>query len=107
MHDHRRKSGQCRQLVSARADALTRPTLQFAALQMPEIAIIYVRLLDEAVDAWRPVQAVDLGAGRYRIAEQPHEASACFGPGSRVTDWAPGRGRLRAVSAGQKLRRPC
>jgi len=28
---------------------------------------IYVRLLDEGVDVWRPVRARDLGNGRFRI----------------------------------------
>ena len=33
--------------------------------------VIHVRLLDEAVDVWRPVQAVPLGDRRLRIAAQP------------------------------------
>jgi hypothetical protein len=40
---------------------------------MTPTASIYVRLLDEAVDVWRPVQAVHLDVGRYRIAEQPYD----------------------------------
>jgi hypothetical protein len=28
---------------------------------------IYVRLLDEGVDVWRPVRASDLGGGLFRI----------------------------------------
>jgi hypothetical protein len=54
---------------------------------MTATAIIYVRLLDEVVDVWRPVQAVDLGAGRYRIVEQPYEADIetwQFVPGNEV-----------------------
>lgn len=34
-------------------------------LKSPET--IYVRLLDEGVDVWRPVSAETLGEGRYRI----------------------------------------
>ena len=32
---------------------------------------IYVRLLEEAVDVWRPVSAAILGEGRYRIISEP------------------------------------
>jgi hypothetical protein len=31
---------------------------------------IYVRLLDEGVDVWRPVSAETLGEGRYRIVSE-------------------------------------
>ena len=33
----------------------------------PSLVTIYVYLLDEGVDVWRPVEAVHLGADRYRI----------------------------------------
>jgi hypothetical protein len=47
--------------------------------------VIYVQLLDEGVDAWRPVDAINEGGGVYRLpdAAPPDEAWA-FPPGSRV-----------------------
>ena len=35
------------------------------------MTIIYVELLDEGVDVWRPVEAEHLGADRYRIIDGP------------------------------------
>lgn len=34
---------------------------------------IYVRLLGEGVDVWRPVEAERLGGNRYLILSQPYE----------------------------------
>lgn len=34
---------------------------------------IFVRLLDEDVDVWRPVLARHVGADRYVIVEQPYD----------------------------------
>lgn len=34
---------------------------------------IFVRLLDEAVDVWRPVYAQRLDDGRYKIIEQEYD----------------------------------
>ena len=34
---------------------------------------IFVALLDEDVEVWRPVEAEPLGGGRYRIVEQPYD----------------------------------
>jgi hypothetical protein len=51
---------------------------------MPEI---YVYLCGEGVDVWRPVQAEQLSAGVYRIAEQPYDRGLerwQFDPGSEV-----------------------
>ena len=31
---------------------------------------IFIRLLDEPVDAWRPVQAIEMGVGHYRIVSE-------------------------------------
>lgn len=48
---------------------------------------IHVRLLDEAVDVWRPVKAEHLGAEEYRILEQPYDRDIDtweFEPGDRV-----------------------
>lgn len=34
---------------------------------------IYVRLLDEAVDVWRPARAVHVTGEIYRLSEQPYD----------------------------------
>ncbi|MDX6649959.1 MAG: hypothetical protein QOJ97_1910 [Solirubrobacteraceae bacterium] len=34
---------------------------------------IFVRLLDEAVDVWRPISAEQLDNDRYRIVEQAYD----------------------------------
>jgi hypothetical protein len=33
--------------------------------------VIYMQLLDEGVDVWRPVSAVDIGDGRFRLLPTP------------------------------------
>jgi hypothetical protein len=48
---------------------------------------IYLALLDEGVDVWRPVQAEHLDANVYRILEQPYDRtieSWQFEPGDVV-----------------------
>jgi hypothetical protein len=48
---------------------------------------IYVRLLDESVEVWRPVRAMRLRDGVYRILNQPYDASIEsweFKPGDEV-----------------------
>jgi hypothetical protein len=53
---------------------------------MGAVETIYVALTDEAVDVWRPVEAVSEGGSIYHIADAPtppHEAWE-FPPGSRV-----------------------
>jgi len=48
---------------------------------------IYVRLLDEGVDVWRPVQAEHLGGSVFRIICQPYDRkveSWQFEPGDEV-----------------------
>ena len=47
---------------------------------------IYVRLLDEDVDVWRPVEADRLEQGVYRIGDQsvPDDERWEFGPGASV-----------------------
>jgi hypothetical protein len=42
---------------------------------MSEIATIYLALLDEGVDVWRPVQAERVGDDTYRILNQPYDRS--------------------------------
>jgi len=48
---------------------------------------IYVRLLDEGVDVWRPARAEHLGENVYRIVSQPYDReieSWQFEPGDDV-----------------------
>jgi hypothetical protein len=46
---------------------------------------IYVYLPDERVDVWRPVEADELGSGRYRILGPiPDDETWEFPPGSIV-----------------------
>jgi hypothetical protein len=48
---------------------------------------IFVRLLDENVDVWRPVHAEHISGNRYRIADQPydrHVEAWQFEPGQTV-----------------------
>ena len=54
---------------------------------MSDIAEIYVSLLDEGVDVWKPVQAERLGNDTYRILRQPYDRSVetwQFEPGDVV-----------------------
>jgi hypothetical protein len=51
-------------------------------------ATVYVELLDEGVPVWRPVQAEELGDGRYRLLPtddyDPEIETWAFLPGSIV-----------------------
>lgn len=52
------------------------------------LAEIFVRLLDENVDVWRPVQAEQIASDRFRIVEQPYDRGTEqweFEPGDEVT----------------------
>ncbi len=42
---------------------------------MINITQIYVALLDEGVEVWRPVQAERVGGNTYRILGQPYDRS--------------------------------
>jgi hypothetical protein len=42
---------------------------------MSSVAQIYIALLDEGVDVWRPVQAECLSGNTYRIVSQPYDRS--------------------------------
>src|ERR1700674_4840970 len=58
---------------------------------------IYIRLLDEGVDVWRPAQAVSEGAGIFRIvgpAPQPEDEEWEFPLGALV------RGMRRSFADG-------
>lgn len=54
---------------------------------MTDVAQIYIALLDEGVDVWRPVQAERLSGNTYRILRQPYDRrieSWQFEPGDVV-----------------------
>lgn len=54
---------------------------------MSEQERLFVRLLGEAIDVWRPVAAEHLGGARYRIAEQDYDRETEtweFEPGEEV-----------------------
>jgi hypothetical protein len=47
--------------------------------------MIYVELLEEGVNVWRPVRAISEGNGVYRLPnEQPEGERWAFPPGARV-----------------------
>jgi hypothetical protein len=57
----------------------------------PERTMVYVKLLDEGTDAWRPVLAEDLGQRRYRLLPTDD-----YDPvGAPVTEWDPTAGPRR------------
>ena len=45
-----------------------------ATASSAEVATVFVRLPDEGVDVWRPVQAHPVSAGTYRLADTPAPA---------------------------------
>jgi hypothetical protein len=51
-----------------------------------EINTIYIAILDEGTDCWRPVQAVRVREGIFRIIEQaiPEDENWEFRPGDTV-----------------------
>ena len=54
---------------------------------MTSVAQVYIPLLDEGVDVWRPVQAERLSGNTYRILSQPYDRSVeswQFEPGDVV-----------------------
>ena len=52
---------------------------------MTDGVVIYVELLDEGVEAWRPVAAIPEEGGIYRLPDEQDEDEAwAFPPGSRV-----------------------
>ena len=59
---------------------------EITTMNETQTTTIYVALLHEGVDVWRPVDAEDLGDGVFRILVHdvgPHERWA-FAPGARV-----------------------
>ncbi len=54
---------------------------------MDERIQIHVALLNEAVDVWRPIEAVRVQASTYRIVDQPYDRAVerwQFEPGDEV-----------------------
>jgi hypothetical protein len=54
----------------------------------PERTTVYVKLLDEGIDVWRPVPAEDFGESRYRLlptdSYDPDDETWEFLPGTAV-----------------------
>lgn len=69
----------------------------------PEAVTVFVPLIDEGTDCWRPAYAVKVGHGVYRLLQQPvpSEERWAFCPGEAVEcdhhDFADGTSGLRAV----------
>lgn len=64
-----------------------------------EQTTVYVRLLDEGVDVWRPVPAIDLGNRRYRLL-----ATGDYDPETETWEYLPGTtvmGEVQVKSGGQ------
>ena len=57
-----------------------------ATASSTDLSTVFVRLLDEGADVWRPVDALRLGETTYQIAEQavPEDESWSFQPGDIV-----------------------
>ena len=52
---------------------------------MTDRAVIFVEILNEGVQAWRPVAAIREERGVYRLADEQEEGEVwAFPPGSRV-----------------------
>ena len=45
--------------------------MSVATVSSTDAAIVYVRLLDEGTDVWRPVDAQRIGATTYRLSDTP------------------------------------
>ena len=59
---------------------------------------IYMPLLNEGVDVWRPVNATHVGSDQYRIDDEtPSEEEWAFAPGSIV------RCEMKTLSGGERL----
>jgi len=53
----------------------------------PALKQIFVRLLDEGVDVWRPIKAERVSSDIYRILDQPYDRATEaweFSPGDEV-----------------------
>ena len=68
---------------------------------MQEDVNIYIRLLDEGTEVFRPTRALDLGDGIYRL-----EAAPGYDPEDENWEFVPGsdlRGEVRSFESGQHL----
>jgi hypothetical protein len=69
--------------------------------EMSNTVTVYVELLDENVDVWRPVQAEHVGGDLYRLTgEQPDDEAWPFAVGDVV------RCKTRELSGDWGLREP-
>jgi len=62
---------------------------------------MFVRLLDEGTEVYRPTQALDLGDGLFRL-----EATVDYDSETEVWEFAPGsvvRSEIRSTESGQYL----
>ena len=57
-----------------------------ATVSATERTVVHVRLLDEGVDVWRPVEATRVSASTYRLSDAPvpEDEAWSFGPGETV-----------------------
>ena len=57
-----------------------------ATISSTEPVTVYVRLLEEAVDAWRPVEAIRISEATYRLSDAPipEDETWSFQPGDTV-----------------------
>lgn len=57
-----------------------------ATASSTETVTVFVRLLDEGTDAWRPVQAMQLSEATFQLCDTPTPADErwAFGPGELV-----------------------
>ena len=72
---------------------------------MTDVTQIYIALLDEGVDVWRPVQAERLSDNMYRIFSQPYDRTAeswQFEPGDVVVCEMVESGEGRILAATRK-----
>ena len=76
-----------------------------ATASSTERVTVHVRLLDEGVDVWRPVEAVRLSQSTYRLSQAPapDDETWSFRPGdtvvAEVRDGAPGAPRILVAVA--------
>jgi hypothetical protein len=69
------------------------------------MVVLYIELLDEGVDSWRPVAAEDLGSGLYRLVGAVPEGEVwAYQPGevvnARERVFADGERGLVAIRVG-------
>lgn len=61
--------------------------LEDRALSIEQGIVIYVKLVNEVVDVWRPVQAIQINENRYKLVEEqsvPEDEDWEFAPGEVV-----------------------